>query len=185
MRRQSAVLLLLAWVLGARPQAARADEEPGAPKPSTAEPAAPPPAPYRYPAGSFAFSGGFGLALGNGSSAYALSLGVGYAVLTGVLPGIRGEVISASGVGGEFAGTLTLTPPISLYAVPFVLGEIGQRWDSVGSALFFRAGGGLTLGEPESHFALQLGWSIARYQYPAPVGNVDSNGPLIGIAFRP
>jgi hypothetical protein len=190
MRVQSANLVML-LLLSAAPALA---QQPGEPRPSEddSEEAPPPPPPprvvlpsYRYPEGSFSVSGGLGVVSSSSQgTVFEFGLGLGYAVLTGVVPGIRGELVTTSQIAGEVAVGLTLTPPLALSFVPFGLAEVGQRWDMYGSAHLYGFGAGIILGEPESHFGVQLGWAWHRYDYGGLIGTVDTNGPLIGLAVR-
>jgi hypothetical protein len=105
---------------------------------------------------------------------------VGYAVLTGVMPGIRGLIITGDGVAGELAASLTLTPPLALYLVPFAVAEVGRRFDDQGAWLY-GAGLGAYLGEPESRIGLQAGWMFRRLVYETV--SVDASGPIIALVI--
>jgi hypothetical protein len=109
---------------------------------------------------------------------------VGYAVLNGVVPGIRGAFFFGDLTGGEFAGTLWLTPPLALPIVPFAVGEIGYASQSyrnitVDGALY-GAGGGLHFGSPADRFNLRAG-VIYRY-YDG--DDSDYWSPLLVFSFR-
>jgi hypothetical protein len=140
---------------------------------------------YRNPQGSilasFFFGGGYSSQNG---AAVALGLGFGYAVITGVVPGVRGIMIaSGDGVAGEVMGTLTLTPPLTWSITPFAQGEAGYRGDGDDSGVLYGAGIGAFLGDPGGRVALQLGW-IWRRLNTRDDRNIDASGPLLGITYR-
>lgn len=182
---------------GSEPRASEPASEPGSEPRSSDPPASgksasetpePPaegpeePAKYRNPRGSLVVGGAVGIAVGDGKTAVAIGLSVGYAVFTGVLPALRGVLIIDQKVGGEVAATLTLTPPLSLVLVPFAHGEVGRRWDGFGEAWLYGGGGGVMLGDPASKLGVELGWVFRRYAYEKV--NVDGSGPLIAISLR-
>lgn len=137
---------------------------------------------YRNPSGSISLNAVGGVAVGDRTS-IILGAGVGYAVLTGVLPGVRGLLIAGNGVGGELATTLTLTPPIPGSFTPFVVGELGRRWDPDVAAWMAGVGGGVYLGEPASSVNLQLGY-IHRWFFLPGGGTQTLGAPIVGIAVR-
>lgn len=143
---------------------------------------------YRNPAGSIALSGMFGASFGDSGTRFVFALGVGYAVLTGVVPGVRGLIATGAGdLGGELAATLTLTPPISTSITPFAVGEVGRRFEPDelgGGAWMYGAGVGAYLGDPDSRFALQLGWMFRRLSFDDADEPIDASGPLVSIAAR-
>jgi len=134
-------------------------------------------------------SGAVGLSVtsvgGDEQVRFAAGLGLGYAVITGIVPGVRGQVLAGDGpVGGEAAGTLTLTPPISLYLVPFGLGEVGYRWDGDFTGFMWGAGGGLYIGEPTDRFAIQAGYIYREIDTKDPaVPKIKLHGPIIALSF--
>lgn len=141
------------------------------------------PTAYRNPQGSIALSailfGSFG---SGGESTFVIGVGVGYAVVTGVVPGVRGALVAGGGsIGGDLAATLTLTPPVSWYITPFAVGEVGRRFDDTGGWLY-GAGGGIYIGEPSNTIALQVGWIFRRIVYPS--RTFDANYPIIAISAR-
>lgn len=163
------------------PRSRPAAEEPGpAEEPQSSAPEEP--QKYRNPQGSLVVGGAVGIAVGDGKTAVAIGLSVGYAVFTGVLPTLRGVLIIDQKVGGELAATLTLTPPLSFVLVPFAHGEVGRRWDGFGEAWLYGGGGGVMLGDPASKLGVQLGWVFRRYAYEKV--SVDGSGPLIAISIR-
>lgn len=163
------------------PRSRPAAEEPGpAEEPQSSAPEEP--QKYRNPQGSLVVGGAVGIAVGDGKTAVAIGLSVGYAVFTGVLPALRGVLIIDQKVGGELAATLTLTPPLSFVLVPFAHGEVGRRWDGFGEAWLYGGGGGVMLGDPASKLGVQLGWVFRRYAYEKV--SVDGSGPLIAISIR-
>jgi hypothetical protein len=144
---------------------------------------------HRNPQGHLQFGAtlGIGGALG-GQRAFVGGVGVGYAVLTGVLPGVRGLLIAGNDIGGEVAATLTLTPPFESYLTPFVFGEVGGRFEPTGKGFLYGGGGGLYVGNARSAFSLQLGWVFRRIEFPAtdtlPSAKVDASGPLVALSVR-
>lgn len=141
-----------------------------------------PPRSYHNPRGALVISPSFGVAVGSQTTAVAVGVGVGYAVLTGVLPGLRGVMIFGDGVAGELATNLTLTPPLDFYLVPFLYGELGRRFDEAGGAWLYAGGGGLYVGEPAAPFGVQVGWIFRRYVYEAV--ELDGSGLMVGLTLR-
>lgn len=136
---------------------------------------------YRNPTGSIVFGGIVGAAVGNRGTAFVLGASFGYAVVTGVVPGIRGVAVAGDGFGGELAATLLLTPPLDWPVLPFVVGEGGHRWDRDFSGFIYGGGGGLFIGSPRSRVGLQVGWIVRRFAiHDGPT--VDASGPLIGVS---
>jgi len=109
----------------------------------------------------------------------------GYAVLTGVVPGIRGNIFFGDLSGGELAATAWLTPPLAFPVVPFAVGELGWAWQSFSNQSFNGAllgvGGGLHFGEPTDRFNLRAG---VIYRYYDIQGGTDYWSPLIIAMFR-
>jgi hypothetical protein len=145
---------------------------------------APPASPYRNPQGSITFNGFIGAAVSSSGSRYGIGAGVGYAVLTGVLPGLRALVIAGDGIGAELAATLTLTPPLASSITPFAIGEAGRRFDPIGQAWLYGAGAGIYIGEPAAAFGFQIGYMFRRIVYADPIGSLDASGPIIAISLR-
>lgn len=137
---------------------------------------------YRNPQGSVPISGNLSLSTGPLGTRFAVGLGIGYAVLTGVVPGVRGLLITGDGVGGEAAATLTLTPPLSINWTPFLLGEVGRRFEPGGSGWLYGAGAGVFIGDPGGSASIQVGWMLRRYDFNGTV--YAANGPIIGINWR-
>jgi hypothetical protein len=108
---------------------------------------------------------------------------VGYAALTGVMPGVRGAVFFGDLTGGEFAGMLWLTPPLALPVVPFAVGEIGYASQSPPDAdgMLFGAGAGLHLGEPQARFNMRAGFI---YRYYDLGGGFDTWNPILMLSLR-
>jgi hypothetical protein len=136
---------------------------------------------YRNPAGSWIVGGTIGAAIGGSGTVFVAGVSVGYAVITGVVPAVRGVVIAGEGVGGELAATVTLTPPLSWPVVPFAIGEGGYRWDRDFRGWIYGGGGGFTIGAPSMRFGLQLGWIFRRYAI-AGGDTVDASGPIVGLS---
>jgi hypothetical protein len=157
------------------------EDEPGSQPKSEEKAEAEADPPYRNPQGSVQVTGAGSISVGSESTSIAIGVGVGYAVVTGVVPGVRVVVISNDGLGAELAGTLTLTPPLSLYLVPFVVGEAGRRFLPGGGAWLYGGGGGVYIGEPESRVGLQLGWIFRRLVFENE--SFDSSGPIITISI--
>lgn len=140
---------------------------------------------YRHPSGSviasFLVWGGYNTA--TGSTEIAFGLAFGYALLTGVVPGIRGELLYRDGIGAQVAATMTLTPPLTWSVTPFALGEVGLDFEQDRSGTFYGAGGGAFVGDPAGHVAVQIGWIWRRLIFKnAPDG--DGSGPIIGLTYR-
>ena len=141
--------------------------------------------PYRNPEGSLLLSVVLGAGVGSAGTRFVGGAGVGYAVLTGVVPGVRGLVLAGGGggVGGELAGTLTLSPPMASYITPFVLGEAGRRWQSGPNGWIYGAGAGVFIGEPWATLQLQVGW-IWRWLDIDGGPTLTASAPLVGINLR-
>ncbi len=138
---------------------------------------------YHNPTGSLVIRPELRITVANDRTVVGIGAGVGYAVITGVLPGARGMVIIDDGsIGGEVGLNLTLTPPLDFYLVPFAYGEVGRRFDSFGGAWMLAGGGGLYIGEPASPLGLQLGWIFRRYFYED-IG-IDGSGLFVALTIR-
>lgn len=115
----------------------------------------------------------------------AVGLQAGYAVLTGVVPGVRGTVFFGDLTGGELAGTLWLTPPIDFVVVPFAVGEVGYVWRNFDGfsqqGPLYGAGGGIHFGQPGDLFNLRAGL-IYRYLDVEPGEGTIS--PLVVASLR-
>lgn len=176
-----AALAVIATVLAGTPAWAHSpDDEPGAPRYAEEAPLEERPR-LRNPSGAIALSAVLGVGVGDRTS-FVAGVGVGYAVVTGVLPGIRGLLIADDGVGGELATTLTLTPPFGGSLTPFVVGETGRRFVPGFAAWFYGVGGGLYLGEPAASVNLQLGYIHRWFVLPSGVTGVGS--PIVGVSIR-
>lgn len=139
----------------------------------------------RNPQGSVlaAFFFGVGYDSETGSTAVAFGLGLGYAMFTGVVPGVRAEILYDDGFGGELAATLTLTPPLDWVVTPFVLGETGLHWEGGRRGWMYGAGGGVYLGDPSSRIALQIGYIWRKIDYTTGKDE-NADGPLLAVIFR-
>lgn len=137
--------------------------------------------PYRNRRGSVVVLASAGIAIGSESTSVAIGAGVGYALVTGVLPSVRAVLIFGDGTAGELSLDLTLTPPIAAPLVPFVQGEMGRRFDGAGGAWILAVGGGVYLGDPRSTLNIALGYAYRRYLYE----NVSLNGsgPILAASF--
>ncbi|MEQ8275871.1 MAG: hypothetical protein RMA76_31310 [Deltaproteobacteria bacterium] len=159
------------------------DDEPGGARGYEEVEYADPPSPYRNPRGTIAASGILGVGVGvGGNTTFVVGAGIGYAFITGILVGARGQLIAGDLVGGELAGTLTLTPPLPGTFTPFLLGEFGRRFVEDFTAWFYGIGGGVYLGEPSATVNLQLGYVHRWFVYGS--GTVDVGAPLVGISMR-
>ncbi len=177
--RQLAVAL--AVMCASAPAIAQEDEPGSAPRAYDETEYADPPSPYRNPQGTIAASGILGAGIGS-TTTFIIGAGFGYAVFTGVLPGVRAQLIAGDFVGGEVAGTLTLTPPLPGTFTPFVIGEVGRRFVEDLSAWFYGVGGGVYLGEPSATVNLQIGYVHRWFVFQG--GTYDVGAPLIGVSMR-
>lgn len=139
---------------------------------------------YRNPQGSINLSAVLGAASSDSGTRFVFGGGIGYAFLTGVMPGVRGLIATGNGgTGGELAATLTLTPPLSFSFTPFVAGEVGRRFEPFGAGWIYGAGGGIYFGDPGGSVAVQLGWMFRRIDFGAPIGSADISGPIVGVSI--
>ena len=138
----------------------------------------------RNPQGSQSLGLGLGGG-GGGNTPLTIAVGghFGYAVLTGVVPGVRGLVIWSEAVATELAATLTLTPPFESYVVPFAALELGGRFDPIGTGLMYGAGAGVYLGRPRAAFALQLGYMYRMISY-GENQVFDASRPTISVSLQ-
>jgi hypothetical protein len=135
----------------------------------------------RNQGGSWIVGGTLGVAVGGSGTAFLVGASVGYAVVTGIVPGVRGVLLAGRGIGGEIAGTLTLSLPFDWSILPFVVGEGGHRWDRDARGWIYGGGGGVYIGSPSQSFGLQLGWIFRRYAIEdGPT--VNASGPIVGIS---
>lgn len=134
---------------------------------------------YRSPSGSVAIDGGFGVGAGGGATRFLFDLGAGYAVLTGVVPGVRGALAVGPELGGALAATLTLSLPIETYVVPYVVGELGGQLDGDGLGWTWGAGGGLFVGDPGFAFSIRIGWMFRRVEFGRT--SRSTTGPILGV----
>ncbi|MCC7386011.1 MAG: hypothetical protein IT384_29455 [Deltaproteobacteria bacterium] len=137
--------------------------------------------PYRNRRGSVVVLASAGIAIGGESTAVAIGAGVGYALVTGVLPSVRALLIFGDGTAGELSLDLTLTPPIAAPLVPFVQGEVGRRFDGAGGAWILAVGGGVYLGDPRSTLNIALGYAYRRYLYEN--ASLNGSGPILAASF--
>ncbi len=120
----------------------------------------------RDPQGSLLVGITGGATFASGVQFGTVGVHVGYAVLTGVVPGIRGNVFFGGLSGGQVVGTLWLTPPINLVVVPFGVAEAGYVWQNINdqpsNGAVYGVGGGVHLGRPTDRLAVRAG-VIYRY----------------------
>jgi hypothetical protein len=135
------------------------------------------------PRGSIVLGVSGGASFGRDLSVFSLGAQFGYAVYHGILPGVRGLVFFGDYSGGEAAGTLVLTPPISFQLVPFVMGDAGYRWEEVGNGPIAGVGVGAYIGHPADRLNVQLGWIFRRFWY-GDGRSADASGPLVAISLR-
>jgi hypothetical protein len=157
-----------------------------APDPEVRDPRLePPPArsPFRNPRGAVVTNGILGVATGSGGTSLVVGAGVGYSVVTGVVPGVRGLLVVGQGVGGELALTATLTPPVEWDVTPFVVVEGGRRWLDGATGWLYGAGGGVYIGSPLSRFGFQLGWVWRRFAVSGGP-TYDVSTPIGGVSVR-
>lgn len=114
-----------------------------------------------------------------------VGLSFGYAVIDGVVPGVRGNIFFGDLTGGELAATLWLTPPLRGPVVPFVVGEFGHAWQNFNdvelTGLLYGAGAGLHLGSPGDSITARAGLIYRYYD----IGNGQSAfSPIISFGFR-
>ena len=135
----------------------------------------------RYGQGSMLVSLGLGVEIGNQRTRAAASASFGYAVLDGMVPGLRGMVVFSDPAAGELAPNLFLTIPVDFPVLPFAYGEAGRRFDGAGGAWLLGGGGGLQFGYPRSPFGFQVGWLFRRYFYTDV--SVDGSGLLLAATI--
>ncbi len=131
------------------------------------------------PAGSLVLGGGLAVRVGKAGAAFGFGVSLGYAVVTGVVPGVRGVLIAGEGVGAELAATLTLTPPFDWPVLPFAVAEGGHRWDPGGRGWIYGGGGGVSFGS--ARLGVQTGWILRRYEIEdGPT--LSESGPLFAVS---
>lgn len=137
----------------------------------------------RNPQGSVVVQGLAGMSSSEKQFSALIGLGVGYAIFTGVVPGVRGALFLGDVFGGEILATATLSPPLEGSVVPFVVGEVGHRWQSELGGLIYGVGGGFFLGDPAGNYGLQLGvvYRIWEWGGPEPI---RSFAPIVGLSLR-
>lgn len=122
---------------------------------------------------------------GTASNYFSVGASLGYAVVNGVVPGIRGAVFFGDLTGGELAATLWLTPPVEWPVVPFAVGEFGHAWQTVSdveqTGLLYGGGAGLHLGSPADSIAVRAG---VMYRYYDIGDGQGTFSPIISFAFR-
>ena len=141
------------------------------------------PSPYRNPRGAIVTSGILGVATGAGGTSLVVGAGLGYSVVTGVVPGVRGLLVVGNGVGGEVAVTATLTPPVTWDVTPFAVLEAGRRWLDDRSGWLYGAGAGVYIGSPFSKVSFQLGWVWRRFAVSGGP-TYDVSTPIGGVSVR-
>ena len=138
---------------------------------------------YRNQKGTVLLGVGLGVLVDSGSST---SLGVGanagYAVFHGVVPGVRVLTFFGGTFIAETAATLTLTPPMKSYVVPYLDLELGGRFDNIGNAFLYGGGLGVFLGKLTSGYALKLGYLYRKINYGDGLLVSDSR-PSLSIAL--
>ncbi|MEL7372435.1 MAG: hypothetical protein AAFN74_26160, partial [Myxococcota bacterium] len=141
------------------------------------------PSRLRDPQGEILFGLVGGYTSVNGSSFGTAGVHLGYAALTGVVPGIRGTFFFGDLQGGQVVGTLWLTPPLDWAVVPFAVGEVGYVWQSVNgiesNGRLFGAGGGLHVGRRDNAFSLRAG-----VVYRVVDGTEGYYSPMVVGSFR-
>jgi hypothetical protein len=133
------------------------------------------------PQGKVLVGGSAGVTVRDGSTAGTIGLQVGYAVIDGLVPGIRGMVLFGDFGGGELAGTLFYTPPVTWPVVPFVTAEVGNRWEESTSGPLLGGGGGLHLGSPAARFGVRAGVVYNRWFV---LGGIDIIRPMALVSVR-
>jgi len=134
------------------------------------------------PGGAVLVDGGLAVGAGAGAARFGLSLGVGYALVDGVVPGVRGGVVIGHEFGGDLVATLRLSLPLDSYVVPYARGELGGRYDGFGLGWTWAAGGGVLIGDPGFGVTLSIGWSFQQIHHGDRVRN--ANGPALGISVE-
>jgi len=123
--------------------------------------------PVHDPQGSVHLGLTLGGTFASNRSAVAVGAQVGYAFIDGLVPGVRGLGFFGDFSGGEVAGFTFYTPPVGWPVVPYVVAEVGGRWESFDSASFSGllagGGGGLHLGAPGSRFNARAGVVYNRW----------------------
>lgn len=154
--------------------------------PAMPEPSPPPPRPRKPvhdPQGRLIVAGSVGAVVSNSELAVLLGAQVGYAVIDGLVPSVRGQVFFGGFSGGEVAGNLMYTPPLSLPLVPFVMFDGGYRWEDPFEGSIIGGGGGLHLGSPGARFNMRAGVLYHRWFVNdlagRNVGDVDIIRPLL------
>ena len=172
------------------PGGPRVDQPPAPPKTQRPPQDAPADAPerpskYRDPQGALLIGITGGASIGSGLRYGSAGGHIGYAVVTGVVPGVRGTAFFGDLSGGEVVGTLWLTPPLSARMVPFAVGEVGYVWQEVGSVktsgAIYGVGGGFHFGRPTAGVAVRAG---VVYRYLDFAGGGGFVSPLLAGSFR-
>ncbi|MGF1511206.1 MAG: hypothetical protein ACFB9M_17065 [Myxococcota bacterium] len=137
--------------------------------------------PVHDPQGSVVVGVTFGASFTRDRELFSAGGQVGYSVVDGLVPGIRGLGFFGDIDGGEILGTLSYTPPLQAPVLPFVVGEGGHRWESDIRGAIAGGGGGLHLGSPGSRFGLRAGVVYNRF---FAAGGIDIIRPLVLFSFR-
>lgn len=166
---------------GSLDQTADEDEAPGGPMLSESD--SQDDEQYRNPQGRWALGGTLGLSSGTGGTLFIAGANLGYAVYTGILPGVRGLSILGDDVGGELATTLTLTPPVKWAFTPFVIAEGGRRWFAGQTGWLYGVGGGVYLGSTRQTFNFQLGY-IFRFWARDGASTIGVGIPILGVTAQ-
>ena len=121
---------------------------------------------YRNQKGTVLLGVGLGVLVDSGgSTSLGLGANAGYAVFHGVVPGVRVLTFFGGTFIAETATTLTLTPPMRGYVVPYLDFELGGRFDNIGNGFLYGGGLGVFLGRVSANFALKLGYLYRKIDY--------------------
>lgn len=133
------------------------------------------------PKGSVIVGGSLGVISGRDQVSVAVGLNGGYAVLDGLVPGVRGMGFFGDITGGELAGRVSYTPPIPGPVAPFVVAEAGNRWEGSFSGALLGGGGGFHLGRPDSKVGFRAGLVYNRWFV---LDGIDLVRPMIQVSVR-
>ena len=138
---------------------------------------------YRNQKGTVLLGVGLGVLVGSGgSTSLGVGANVGYAVFHGVVPGVRALTFFGGNFIAETAATLTLTPPMKTYVVPYLDLELGGRFDNIGNGVLYGGGLGVFLGRISAKYALKLGYLYRKINYGDGL-LVNDSRPSLSIAL--
>ena len=181
------LLVALFTASGAMAQVGTSSVGPGAPRvedPGSGARPLEPAAPSGHdPQGSIVANGILGFSSGSNGTSFVVGAGIGYAVVDGLVPGVRGYAVLGNASGGELALTLGYTLSAGWYVSPFVVVEGGRRWFAGDEGWVVGAGGGMRLGYPTSRLTLRVGWVFRRF-YVTSGDPFDASAPIVGVQFR-